>query len=170
MASDGPEHRNNVEAGSSDISVAMCKRMLEATTSYIREHKSAITNVKTSYKEMEAMPKGQSKSWCGKPACTLTLRTMLVIPVLRLPSSTASSNQPTQNTMVNARFSGHRMIVESHRKKSSFLVPFFSFLLNSVANNVEKTWVSQGVEASNLVKVIQAQQLSAGRGQTCGSL
>ena len=73
--------------------------------------------------------------------------------------------------MVNARFSGHRMIVESHRvKKSSYLVPFFSFLLNSIANNVEKTWVSQGVEASNLVKVIQAQQLSAGRGQTCGSL
>ena len=112
----------------------------------------------------------KAKKWCGKPACTLMLRTMLVIPVLRLPSSTASSNQPTQNTMVNARFSGHRMIVESHRKKSSFLVPFFSFLLNSVANNVEKTWVSQGVEASNLVKVIQAQQLSAGRGQTCGSL
>ena len=112
----------------------------------------------------------RAKGWCGKPACTFILRTMLVIPVLRLPSSTASSNQPTQNTMVNARFSGHRMIVESHRKKSSFLVPFFSFLLNSVANNVEKTWVSQGVEASNLVKVIQAQQLSAGRGQTCGSL
>jgi len=96
---------------------------------------------------------------------------MLVIPVLRLPSSTASSNQPTQNTMVNARFSGHRMIVESHRNKIIIpFVPFFSFLLNSVANNVEKTWVSQGVEASNLVKVIQAQQLSAGRGQTCGSL
>jgi hypothetical protein len=36
--------------------------------------------------------------------------------------------------------------------KSSCLVPFFSFLLNSIANNVEKTWVSLGVEASNLVK------------------
>ena len=168
MASDGPQHRNNVEAGSSDISVAMCKCMLEATTSYIGEHKPAITNVKRNHYEWKPCPK--TKSWCGKPACTLILRTMLAIPVLRLPSSTASSNQPTQNTMVNARFSGHRMIVESHRKKSSFLVPFFSFLLNSVANNVEKTWVSQGVEASNLVKVIQAQQLSAGRGQTCGSL
>jgi hypothetical protein len=54
--------------------------------------------------------------------------------------------------------------------KSSCLVPFFSFLLNSIANNVEKTWVSLGVEASNLVKVIQAQQLSACPGQTCGSL
>lgn len=49
--------------GSSDISVAMCKRMLEVTTSYIWINRSAITKVKTSQFEMEAMPKGPKLVW-----------------------------------------------------------------------------------------------------------
>ena len=49
--------------GSSDVRVAMCKRMLEATTSYIREHRSAITNVKTKHNEMEVVPRDKYLVW-----------------------------------------------------------------------------------------------------------
>lgn len=43
--------------GSSDISVATCKRMLETTASSVRKNKSAITIVKANLDEMEVMTK-----------------------------------------------------------------------------------------------------------------
>lgn len=49
--------------GSSDMSVAMCKRMLEATASYIIKHSSAITNVKTRHSEMEVVPGNKKLVW-----------------------------------------------------------------------------------------------------------
>ena len=36
--STGPQHHDTHEMGSSDMSVAMCRRLLKATTSYIWTH------------------------------------------------------------------------------------------------------------------------------------
>jgi hypothetical protein len=85
------------------------------------------------------MGKGGVESSLGlESQCVHEATKIFDLPLIRLfPPSHRRNNRPTQNTMVNARFFGFWMIVESHRKVIIILIQVLFFPVVELLANVK---------------------------------